>query len=154
MTVDEAQTIVDRGDLERGKLKLALVGPGQTSTQALYERYEAELALTAHGLYGAQSERASANLSSAYSRTCTVNFGSGNTQPWNSQKAVNCAGTVKYYYHGTYYGFINMVQCLAQQGNNPLSTMYNRLNSYCNSHSLVCGAGFLVVGYVVSSVFG
>ncbi len=32
--------------------------------------------------------------SSPHSGACTVVLASGNTQPWNSQKAANCAGTV------------------------------------------------------------
>jgi hypothetical protein len=146
-SVAEAQALVNRGSSQNADQPLAK--PGQTSTEALNERYQAELYLIAHAGQTRTAKLATPQTaSSPYSRTCTVVFGSGNTQPWNSQKAVNCAGTVKYYYHGVYQGFLNMVRFLASQGNKPLNQIYNALNSWCGANSILCSlaSGFIFLG--------
>jgi hypothetical protein len=147
-SVAEAQSLVNRGSLENANQPLAK--PGQTSTEALNERYQAELYLIAHNVTPTRNAKLATpqTASSPYSRTCTVVFGSGNTQPWNTQKAANCAGTVKYYYHGVYQGFLNMVRFLASQGSKPLNQAYEALNSWCGSNSILCSlaSGFIFLG--------
>lgn len=152
--IKEAQALVDLGNPTLIKSGQPLVRPDQSVTDALRERYDAELVLIAARQSSPQLVRPMAAASSLYHRTCTVNFGSGNTQPWDVQQAYNCAGTLKYYYNGSYSGFLNMVRYLAVHSQNRTAENYRNLQNWCRDNSFSCGLVLVVLGGPVSFVFG
>ena len=82
-----------------------------------------------------------------WTRTCDRGYG---LEIWNDIPATNCAGTVHYYYYNVEKAKVNMAAYMAGPGVH----IYETLNNWCNSHSLMCNGVFALVGLGLSFIFG
>ena len=67
-----------------------------------------------------------------------------------------CYGTIYVYMDGRYIGKVNLAAYRATGPNvwDTYARLYNGLNSFCNSHSLVCAGVPLVIQLICKAVFG
>ncbi len=123
---------------------------GQTATEALNARSSAIPIQPLADPQTGQADMASrAAATSEYSRTCDRGYG---TEAWNVQDAIDCAGTVTYYYAGENQGSLNMAAFIASQPpRTTLSEAYDAAQAWCSDNSLTCtvGVAFFVAGVQV-----